>query len=36
MGEVSDGKIMYEKGLNAFKNEDYEHVILILKYIKRH
>jgi len=23
------GKLMYEKGLNAFKNEDYEHVSIL-------
>ena len=25
--DKEQGKIIYEKGLNAFKNEDYEHVI---------
>jgi hypothetical protein len=36
MVDASHGKIMYDKGLNAFKNEDYEHVLylLILKGLK--
>jgi len=28
--EELKGKIFYEKGLNAFKNEDYEHVFIKL------